>query len=378
MKKAFLLCLTLMAATFGFAQQQLATLNHNDSITVYYGASALQQAYNASVDGDIVTLSSGTFPAVSINKAITIRGAGMCIDTLTGTIPTTLTGDFIINHPYGTASSHILLEGLRFTGIMFYSTTNYPEFIKCEMAGLRGAEVDSNSNMSHAKVINCIIRELQVSNRYYRWRGYYLEATDYSRHITNSYFINSVVLNIYYYYYHLGYGQQYERYYNTSADNEIGAIGTYNSFTNCIVNLHPAEVQYYSVNNSILYNNVHDSSSAIVYNSIGINNDSSANYFASSIIGSQNLHNYNSFSDVFKYFRGAYTGTPSFELQDNIATTLIGSDSTQIGIYGGFMPFNPRVSGLNIRRIDVARRTTSDGRLAVDIEVVNENTTITE
>jgi len=44
---------------------------------------------------------------------------------------------------------------------------------------------------------------------------------------------------------------------------------------------------------------------------------------------------------------------------------------------GGVMPFDYRVSGLNIRRLDVARRTTADGRLAVDIEVVNEESTNT-
>ena len=80
MKKTLLLALAMFFATVSFAQQQLATLNHNDSITVYYGASALQQAHNAAVAGDIITLSPGSFTSVTITKPVSIRGAGMFPD----------------------------------------------------------------------------------------------------------------------------------------------------------------------------------------------------------------------------------------------------------------------------------------------------------
>ena len=55
----------------------IASLKHGDEISVYYGEKALQMAHDAAVDGDVITLSSGTFSAVYFNKGVTIRGAGM-------------------------------------------------------------------------------------------------------------------------------------------------------------------------------------------------------------------------------------------------------------------------------------------------------------
>lgn len=377
MKKTLFLCLVLMAATFGFAQQQLATLNHNDSITVYYGASALSQAHAAAVNGDIITLSPGSFNSVTITKAVTIRGAGIYIDTITGTLPTNVTGNFLILNPEGSTNSHIIIEGINFTGSMMYSTTRHPEFIKCRFTNIAGGDVDSTSHIYSATFVNCIIEALQMAKHKYRWMGYYQDALDYNQKIISSNFVNSVIMNIYLYYHSISYSRTIDINYSKSNDY-VSTNGTNNSFTNCIINLSPAEVGHYTINNSILYTNAYDSTSSLIYNSIGINTDSSANYFASSILQNQNLCNHNSFSDVFKYFMGSYNGTPSFELQDSIANTKLGSDSTQIGIYGGPMPFNPRVSGLIIRRLDVARRTTVDGKLSVDIEVVNDESIIHE
>jgi hypothetical protein len=62
----------------------------------------------------------------------------------------------------------------------------------------------------------------------------------------------------------------------------------------------------------------------------------------------------------------------NFELQDSAATTFLGTDGTQVGIYGGSMPFDPRVSNPMIRRISVATRSTSDGKLPIEIEVISE------
>ena len=370
MKKTLLLCLTLITATYCFAQQQLATLNHNDSISVYYGSTALQQAYSAAVDSDIITLSSGTFASVDIGKAVTIRGAGMYVDTVAGTSPTIISGDFTISHSDGTLSNHIRLEGMHFINNLNFRTTNYPEFTKCEFDVVQGLSITRNGqtfNMTNATFINCIIKNLQIVKRYAYYSYYtYREYT----YIRNSVFINSAVMNTFYYDDNTSSGSTY---YVSNAT--VSATGTNNSFTNCIVRLHPAEAQYYSTNNCILYYDVADSSnSSVTYNSIGINYDSnSANYFNSSILNGQNLHNYNSLSSVFKTFTGTYTsGGTSFELQDSIASSILGTDNTQVGIYGGSMPFDPYVRHPLVRRCNVASRSTADGKLAVDIEIVSE------
>ena len=53
--------------------------------------------------------------------------------------------------------------------------------------------------------------------------------------------------------------------------------------------------------------------------------------------------------------------TGYYELIDSIAATCLGNDGTQVGIYGGLFPFDPRVTGLNIRRLDVAKVKSQRG-----------------
>jgi hypothetical protein len=56
---------------------------------------------------------------------------------------------------------------------------------------------------------------------------------------------------------------------------------------------------------------------------------------------------------------------------DGMSATL-SSDNTQIGIYGGAMPFNPRVINPSIGLITVGGQTDVNGQLPVQIQVVNE------
>ena len=82
MKRIIFAICTILCANVLFAQEQLATLRHNDSISVYYGANAFVQAYNAATHGDIITLSDGIFSTPSsVQKGITVRGNGAVADT---------------------------------------------------------------------------------------------------------------------------------------------------------------------------------------------------------------------------------------------------------------------------------------------------------
>lgn len=338
MKKIVFLCLTLMAATLGFAQQQLATLNHNDSITVYYGASALQQAHAAAVNGDIITLSPGAFNSVNITKAVTIRGAGMSIDTVSGTNPTVILNDITLNVANDSVY-HLTLEGLQFAGEYTRCKSVYrPQFIKCHFRTFRSN--DSTDRMVSAQFINCIIPKCTL----------YPNST-----ILSPTFINSVIIYTY------------------------DLFKANPTFVNSIANISSEYVHNVFAVNSILFCNNHYDHSANAYSSfntiginIGRNYGRTYNYYDTEGTSGHNVHNFTSYEEVFKNFRGTYTEGITFELQDSIAQNILGNDSTQVGIYGGTMPFDPRVSGLNIRRLNVANRTTADGKLPVDIEVVSD------
>ncbi len=51
----------------------VATLNHEGKMWAFYGKKALVDAYNFAREGDVITLSAGTFTAVNMTKNLTIR-----------------------------------------------------------------------------------------------------------------------------------------------------------------------------------------------------------------------------------------------------------------------------------------------------------------
>ena len=77
MTKKFLLiavCIIMMSMTANAISINKALLDHNGTVTLYDG---LQDAINASADGDVIYLTLGTFKGpITISKKITIRGTG--------------------------------------------------------------------------------------------------------------------------------------------------------------------------------------------------------------------------------------------------------------------------------------------------------------
>ena len=106
--------LTILVAIIGYstvciAQSNfVATLSHDGNFTHYYGSGALQSAYNASEDGDIITLSPGTFSLSGMYKAITLRGTG--IDATKSSVISSVV-DIIPKY-----EGEIVIEGVRFSG----------------------------------------------------------------------------------------------------------------------------------------------------------------------------------------------------------------------------------------------------------------------
>lgn len=85
-----------------------------------------------------------------------------------------------------------------------------------------------------------------------------------------------------------------------------------------------------------------------------------------------NCVTYSSYEEIFESFNGEFSLDEPFILKEEIATSFLGSDGTQVGIYGGLMPYNPRPSYMVVQRCNVANKSTIDGKLSVDIEVVSE------
>ena len=126
MKKFLLSLMALGCMTVAQGQTDVwtATLQHGDEVTVFRMANALSEAYNAAVDGDVITLSEGTFNAVHISKAITIYGAGYEDNEVTGTRLTKINGDVNIAFQNSDTISSIHIEGCYFTGKIYVGSKN--------------------------------------------------------------------------------------------------------------------------------------------------------------------------------------------------------------------------------------------------------------
>lgn len=76
-RKLFLSALGLLICLVVKAQGATAMLQSGEKFSVFYGPDALQQAYDAAADGDVITLSIGTFTPLSDNmkKQLKITGA---------------------------------------------------------------------------------------------------------------------------------------------------------------------------------------------------------------------------------------------------------------------------------------------------------------
>lgn len=332
MKKFFFSLVALMAATMSYAQSSLlATLSHEGNIQTFYGANALQQAHAAAQSGDVITLSEGSFNATNITKGITIRGAGMFQNDETKTYQTTLLGNFDINIADSTAQ--FTLEGIWHNGsIENKRFLKNPNFLKCRLKELRLASSGSQTAVN-ATLIHCRVNYL------------YLDAGVSSMQCFNCHLPNVLMEGL----------------------DQRGV------FENCIIGLRDATnggecIKYSTLRNCIIYQDYYLSyylpSSNSLFNCYFIAN-ADMNSDTPNIGCKKKL----AYSDVFKTFTGSYDDSSNFELTDEAATTLLGTDGTQAGIYGGNMPYSPVPTSPQITKCNVAAKSTVDGKLSVDITV---------
>lgn len=318
----FVLLLVAVGSKNALAQTQVATLQHGEDISVFYGQNAFVDAHNAAQTGDVITLSSGTFTPTNITKAITLRGAGCVIDTVTGIYPTIIPNSFQMNVTDETG--FLTVEGIYFSGSANYKILNHPKFVKCNIENLSSV---SGANMQNAQFVNCKIK------------NFYFNCT------SNTTLINCVIW--------LAHDM-----YNVSC-----TVTAYN----CIIRL---DEEAYALNayNCIFPNTGYClKTNSVVYNCIEIRPSNQSSIFYN--IPTYNCNAYNSYSDVFETFNGNFSYDEPFILKEEIATGFLGNDGSEVGIHGGIMPYTSRPSYMVIEQCNVANRSTIDGKLSVEIEV---------
>lgn len=326
MKRTFLLICTILCANVLMAQRELATLKHNESISIYYGPNAFISAYNAAVNGDVITLSDGSFnsPTGFMSKGITVRGNGACADTSRNSAGTYFYDQFYVSC-YG--DLQFSAEGIRFIQFKTNGSNCNVKLKKCHVVLAAGG-------FGGLQAENCVIYG----------SGRNLCGNQYSH--SNTY--NNCILK----------GSYTPSYSTCSNCIMIGEDGGDNSqyyqYTNCIV------IKDGTSNDVVL--------SSSVNNSILIGFTTSSNLFSSGNVAM-------SISDVFENWNGntITTDLEAYVLKSSVSDTIVGFDGSEVGIFGGFMPFEKWTPTYSvIKRCNVSNRTTADGKLSVDIEVVTE------
>lgn len=338
MKRLISILAILAAGVAGaMAQQAVAVLTHDGTSKTYQGYTALQDAYAASASGDLITLSSGTFASIAtIEKALTIRGAGMEYDSIYHTQATILQGDFTLALPE-TETGRFQLEGIYHDNTLYYKyNLQNPQFVKCRFAGITDTNYEKlgttytstmkNANFFHCKIVSYIDcsdnSSISAVNCYIR-RPY--TETD---NTSSFYLENCLVFN-----------------------NYISSWSLKSStLINCII-VETANNSYFGYNNNTTF------ISCLLPGRY--KPETSKNSY----------QNYDKIQVVFDTYTGTYTDAEDFTMRDEMKVLYCDENGSELGMYGGSFPYSPRVAGPHLSLFNVAPHSTSDGKLRVRLQV---------
>lgn len=325
MKKIHLVIVALLVSSGVFAQSQLvATLSHGDEISMYSGINAFVKAVAAAEDGDIINLSGGNFNGTTIDKGLTIQGAGIASE-----LPTT------ISTATNIASSHfessLKIEGISFANSFVPADTmNAPYFSKCRFSSFGSA---SYTTLNNAVFVNCIV-EVSFLN--------YLRCN-------NVLFANCYLSTTN----------------NASSSSNISCV-------NCVARGIAGNVSYYNCIHLYTLTSGTIPSGVYAENCICLLASGSApSGYSTSMAGSNNQYLGKGIASVFKTYTGSAKpdATVSFELTDEAKSLYLGNDSTEVGMYGGALPYTPTPSYPIIKKMDVSLKASADGKVSVDLEI---------
>lgn len=310
--------MTTAAQTVG-----VAVLTHNNENTMFYGNKALQQAVEAATDGDVISLSPGTFEGYIggpynntyfTKSGLTIIGSGMNEGP-----SQTIVNDFRTRADFN-SDKYLKLTLKNLYSSDFISTFGDGKFElsleKCKARIAITCNVD-NDNSSTLEMSNCIALGGNSSFNNFNVNAY------------------NCVLN---------------------AATLGSDVTTTKVFTNCITLINPTGNG--SFNNSVfLYGQGALSNSIRATNCKAIGSNS--NFFGIQAFGNESLGN-----DFEAFVEGSF-----YELKPELAAIWVDENGEQIGIYGGPEPFSALPDAPRFTKFNVPTRTDADGKLPVEIEI---------
>lgn len=335
MKKYFLsLAAALMSTAMSFGQDvQMATLQHGDNLSAFYGADAFKSAMEAAEAGDLISLSAGAFNATDITKAVKIQGAGYVQDPANNRHRTTITNDIKIQIPEG--QSGLYIEGINVhsdKSIYIPCELRQFTFTKCRVSYM------SFSYRTDGKGINGLFSSCRIGT---------LDLKESESSLIKNCIVGTI-----------------------RANDDVSP-----TVVNCIINSRIETNVAGSYSNSyIVYPSSNEKCS--YYNCVTLSqNDRYTHYYINTSNESGNVQyswaNEESKNAFFAMF--AEDDNSSFinidQVKGRVASPYAGTDGTEIGIYGGDTPFTDVPSNPQITSKQIATQSDANGKLAVKITV---------
>lgn len=331
-----LFAISLVLSTFTMFAQQKVALHHNGISTMFGGANPFVDAYNAALTGDTLYLPGGniSYPS-TIDKGLFIIGVGYHPDSTTATLPTVLSGDLTISQN----ADKLHLEGFLLNGSIAFSNNHKVDSVilkRCKFtsltyAGNRSAACENN------EIIECVMTgNVDLSN---------LKTSLISNCIINGSISNGLNMGISNNLILYNYGSS-SYFYDTFTNIDASLINNNIVFRTYLNNVH-----YLSESNTFIKNIF------AVIPAIGLNTFTD-NY--NSVDFSTLFVNQSGY--VFDYLHDYHLVNPS---------SYLGTDGTQVGIYGGFYPFKGGSVPVNphIQLKNIPTHTTNSGELNIQIQV---------
>lgn len=333
-RKLMMLVAAIAVGTSAWAQDmQTATLQNAEGTQVFYGANALTEAAAAANHGDVIKLSAGSFLSPgTLSKAVKLYGAGsdkndaskltiinndvtLAIDT----VGLYVEGIYFSNYKINLGAN---LSGANFVKCRMYHfnevgagtyTINSLSFIQCRVADYIYSDKSESFYMK-----NCVVNRITA----------YKSEVSYAAnlYIENSIILGGLISN------NINGTMKNSIYYD---NNALVTLSSYMAYFNCL-----------STYDTDKYTAQFPSEGVVsgCWRVVGI-----SNLWASDT-------------------STAYSDTATYELTEEAKATYIGTDGTEIGIYGGETPYNLTPTIPYIISKDIPSKST-DGKLKVNIKV---------
>lgn len=338
MKKIILLL--FLAKVYFLSSQGIIALHHNGNTQIFNGTNAFSQAYTAAQNGDTMYLSGGFFYPVNINKRLVIFGAGHHPDSTLATGQTIIQGAIYIDPD----ADSLYLEGLYINGNIAHSQSDakidYLTIRRCAFNSIYIQGNRTNPSLYNLIEQNVIRGEADFSN-------------------TSQLIFRNNIFQI-----------RLHNAYNALITNNIFLRSPYWTWN--------GGVPIFNTDNSLIQNNIFFSEEVGVIFLDCENNQILNNLFITtpnytSNFNSGNYHDYVQ-SNIFLYCpSNTFNYSYDYHLQN--PSTLLGTDNTQIGIYGGSAPWKegavPKIPHIIMKNI--ASQTDSNGLLNIQIKVGAQN-----